>query len=95
MWVQGLSLHFEVCVEETGKTGTSAVVCLFWIWFLILQLYVKMAKEKLKARKKKSGGLRPEEKSKGVEEKKTVKNMVMDTGLCCNFCVVCSGFSCP
>lgn len=51
-----------------------------------------MAKEKLKVRKKKNGGLRPEEKSKGVEEKKTVKNMVMDTGLCCNFCVVYSVF---
>lgn len=51
-----------------------------------------MAKEKLKVRKKKSGGLRPEERSKGVEGKKTVKNMAMDTGLCCNFCVVYSVF---
>jgi len=47
-----------------------------------------MAKEKLKVRKKKSGELRPEERSKGVEGKKTVKNTVMDTGLCYNFCLV-------
>lgn len=51
-----------------------------------------MAKEKLKVRKKKSGGLRPEERSKGVEEKKTAKNTVMGTGLCCNFCVIYSVF---
>lgn len=51
-----------------------------------------MAKETLKVRKKKSGGLRPEERSKGVEGKKTVKNTAMDTGLCCNFCVVYNVF---
>lgn len=27
MLLQGLSLRFEVFVEEIGKTGTSAVVC--------------------------------------------------------------------
>lgn len=41
-----------------------------------------MAKEKLKAKKKKRDELRPEERSKGVEGKKTAKNTVMDTGLC-------------
>lgn len=51
-----------------------------------------MAKEKLKVRKKKSGELRPEERSKGVEGKKTVKNTVMVTGLCYNFCLLCSVF---
>lgn len=43
-----------------------------------------MAKEKLKAKKKKRDELRPEERSKGVEGKKTAKNMVTDTGLCYN-----------
>lgn len=51
-----------------------------------------MAKEKLKVRKKKSGELRPEERSKGVEGKKTVKNTVMDIGLCCNFYPMCNVF---
>ena len=43
-----------------------------------------MPKEKLKAKKRKSEELRPEERSKGVEGKKTAKNMVTDTGLCYN-----------
>lgn len=58
----------------------------------MLLLYVKMAKEKLKVRRKKSDELRPEERSKGVEGKKTVKNTVMDTGLCYNFSLVCGVF---
>lgn len=33
-------------------------------------------------KKKKSGELRLGERSKGAEERKTVRNMEMDTGLC-------------
>lgn len=46
-------------------------------------------------KRRKSGELRLEERSKGVEGKKTARNTVMDTGLCRNFCLVCFDFLLP
>lgn len=51
-------------------------------------LSVKIPKEKLKVKRRKSGELRLEERSKGVEGKKTARSTVMDTGLCCNLSCV-------